>query len=70
MQTGCDERCSYCIIPTTRGRGRSKPFHDVIEDVRRAVAAGYREIAITGGMYDVETGRVEFRDAGVTAAAA
>lgn len=48
VQTGCDERCSYCIIPTTRGHGRSKPFADVIEDVRRAVAAGYREITLTG----------------------
>lgn len=48
VQTGCDEACSYCIIPTTRGRGRSKPLPDVVSDVRRAVAAGYREIAITG----------------------
>jgi threonylcarbamoyladenosine tRNA methylthiotransferase MtaB len=48
VQTGCDEQCSYCIIPTTRGRGRSKPPDDVIADVRRAVAAGYREIALTG----------------------
>ncbi len=47
VQTGCDERCSYCIIPTTRGRGRSKPLDDVLQDVRRAVAAGYKEIAIT-----------------------
>jgi threonylcarbamoyladenosine tRNA methylthiotransferase MtaB len=48
VQTGCDERCSYCIIPTTRGSGRSKPFEDVVADVRKAVAAGYREIALTG----------------------
>jgi threonylcarbamoyladenosine tRNA methylthiotransferase MtaB len=48
VQTGCDERCSYCIIPTTRGRGRSKPFDEVLQDVRRAVGAGYKEIAITG----------------------
>ena len=48
IQTGCDEQCSYCIIPTTRGRGRSKPPDDVVDDVRRAVAAGYKEIALTG----------------------
>jgi threonylcarbamoyladenosine tRNA methylthiotransferase MtaB len=48
VQTGCDEHCSYCIIPTTRGPGRSKPLDDVIDDVRRAVAAGYKEIALTG----------------------
>jgi threonylcarbamoyladenosine tRNA methylthiotransferase MtaB len=48
VQTGCDEQCSYCIIPTTRGRGRSTPLEDVVHDVRRAVAAGYKEIALTG----------------------
>ena len=48
VQTGCDERCSYCIIPSTRGRGRSRPMPDVLLDIRRAVDAGYREIAITG----------------------
>jgi threonylcarbamoyladenosine tRNA methylthiotransferase MtaB len=48
VQTGCDEQCSYCIIPTTRGHGRSKPPDDVVDDVRRAVTAGYREIALTG----------------------
>ena len=48
VQTGCDEECSYCIIPRTRGAGRSRPLGDVLRDVRRAVDAGYREIAITG----------------------
>jgi len=48
VQTGCDEQCSYCIIPSTRGTGRSRPLADVVRDVRRAVDAGYLEIAITG----------------------
>ena len=48
VQTGCDERCSYCIIPKTRGSGRSRRVGDVIADVRRAVSAGYKEIAVTG----------------------
>ena len=48
VQTGCDEACSYCVIPRTRGAGRSRPLPDVIRDVRLAVDAGYREIAITG----------------------
>jgi threonylcarbamoyladenosine tRNA methylthiotransferase MtaB len=48
VQTGCDEHCSYCIIPSTRGTGRSRAMRDVLKDVSRAVAAGYREIAITG----------------------
>lgn len=48
VQTGCDEQCSYCIIPSTRGTGRSRPLADIARDVQRAVNAGYREIAITG----------------------
>jgi threonylcarbamoyladenosine tRNA methylthiotransferase MtaB len=48
VQTGCDERCSYCIIPSTRGAGRSRPMAAVLEAVSRAEAAGYREVAITG----------------------
>jgi threonylcarbamoyladenosine tRNA methylthiotransferase MtaB len=48
VQTGCDEACSYCIIPRTRGTGRSRPLPAVLDDVRRAVDAGYKEIAITG----------------------
>lgn len=48
VQTGCDQHCSYCIIPTTRGTGRSRTVADVLQEVSRAVDAGYREIAITG----------------------
>lgn len=48
IQTGCDEQCSYCIIPKTRGTGRSRPPAAVLDDVRRAVAAGYKEIVLTG----------------------
>ena len=48
VQTGCDERCSYCIIPSTRGTGRSRPLPEVLRELRRAADAGYREIAITG----------------------
>ena len=48
VQTGCDERCSYCIIPSTRGAGRSKPLSAIRASVARASAAGYREVAITG----------------------
>ena len=48
VQTGCDEACSYCIIPRTRGTGRSRPLPAVLDDVRRAIDAGYKEIAITG----------------------
>ena len=48
VQTGCDENCSYCIIPTTRGTGRSRPLGAVVRQIEDAVASGYREIAIAG----------------------
>ena len=48
VQTGCDETCSYCIIPTTRGKGRSRPLNAVVRQIEDAVASGYREIAIAG----------------------
>ena len=48
VQTGCDERCSYCIIPSTRGRGRSVRLARVLDEVDRVVGAGYRELALTG----------------------
>jgi threonylcarbamoyladenosine tRNA methylthiotransferase MtaB len=48
VQTGCEERCSYCIIPQTRGAGRSRPMPQVLQDIRRAVDAGYREVVLTG----------------------
>ena len=48
VQTGCEETCSYCIIPSTRGMSRSRPLEYVGEDVRRAVDAGYKEIVMTG----------------------
>ncbi len=48
IQTGCAESCSYCIIPTTRGKPRSVPRHQVIREVERVAAAGFKEIALTG----------------------
>jgi threonylcarbamoyladenosine tRNA methylthiotransferase MtaB len=48
VQTGCEERCSYCIIPRTRGRSTSRPIGVVLKDVQRALGAGYKEIVITG----------------------
>jgi threonylcarbamoyladenosine tRNA methylthiotransferase MtaB len=48
VQTGCDEQCSYCIIPQTRGHSRSEPLASVLSRVRTAIAAGYKEIVLTG----------------------
>ncbi|MBI1875089.1 MAG: MiaB/RimO family radical SAM methylthiotransferase [Acidobacteria bacterium] len=48
IQTGCDEPCSYCIIPTTRGAPRSLPPDRVRADVERLLRGGFKEIILTG----------------------
>ena len=48
VQTGCDQECAYCIIPSTRGTGRSKNVSEILNEIDRVRTAGYREIALTG----------------------
>ena len=48
VQQGCDHRCTFCIIPYARGHSRSVPIGAVADQARRLVAAGYREIVLTG----------------------
>lgn len=48
VQTGCDERCSYCSIPSTRGPSRSRPAADVLGEARAVASVGYKECVITG----------------------
>jgi threonylcarbamoyladenosine tRNA methylthiotransferase MtaB len=48
VQNGCDHRCTFCIIPFGRGNSRSLPMHDVVAQVRRLAANGYREVVLTG----------------------
>jgi threonylcarbamoyladenosine tRNA methylthiotransferase MtaB len=47
-QTGCEQACSYCIIPTTRGASRSRTLSDVLLELKTVLDAGYREVALTG----------------------
>lgn len=48
IQYGCDKFCSFCIVPTTRGRERSRPTSDVVEEVTRLAAQGTREVTLLG----------------------
>src|SRR5436190_12039507 len=60
VQDGCLLRCSYCIIPYVRPHFSSRPMEDLLEEVRRLVDNGYREIVLTGihlGHYGVEQNR-------------
>jgi len=45
---GCNEVCSFCIVPFVRGTERSRPLEDVLEDARRFVAQGVREVTLLG----------------------
>ena len=48
VQDGCNNRCSFCIIPSLRGRSRSLPAEKVIRQVQQLVDGGYREVVISG----------------------
>lgn len=48
VQDGCNQFCSYCIIPYTRGRVRSRRTADVMEEVRRLATSGCQEVVLTG----------------------
>ena len=48
IQDGCNQFCSYCIIPYARGRVRSRKMEDLLQEVRNLTANGYKEIVLTG----------------------
>lgn len=48
VQDGCNQFCSYCIIPYARGRVRSRKLDEVIREVKRLVQGGYKEVVLTG----------------------
>jgi threonylcarbamoyladenosine tRNA methylthiotransferase MtaB len=48
VQDGCDNRCSFCVIPSVRGHSRSLPLPQIIREVNTLVAASYREVVISG----------------------
>src|SRR3954469_13112257 len=48
ISVGCNCRCSYCIVPSTRGREVSRPPHELVEEVERLAADGVREVTLLG----------------------
>lgn len=63
VQDGCNNFCSFCIIPFTRGDVRSKPRRDVINEVKGLISSGHKEIVLTGihtGNYGAEFDNYDF----------
>ncbi len=58
IQDGCDNFCSYCIVPFTRKRSRSRDAFCIIEEIRALVQNGYKEIVLTG----IDIGDYKFND--------
>ncbi len=48
VQDGCNSYCSYCIIPFVRGRSRSRPIGEILEEAKGLIGSGYKEIVLTG----------------------
>ncbi len=48
IQDGCDEKCTYCIVPRLRGRARSRPIEEAIEQARQLADKGFSECVLTG----------------------
>ena len=61
---GCNKNCTFCIVPTTRGREVSRPFHDVLGEVVAAVASGRVEIELLGQTVNAYRCPVSGRDFG------
>ena len=65
IQEGCNRFCSYCVIPYARGKVRSRSFDDIIDEAKKLIEAGYKEIVLTGintALYDMESADVQSAD--------
>lgn len=65
IQEGCNRFCSYCVIPYARGKVRSRSFDDIIDEAKKLIEAGYKEIVLTGintALYDMESADMQSAD--------
>lgn len=64
IQNGCDSRCAFCIIPTTRGAAESRPLAAILRDARRRLGEGHPELVLTG--INIGTWRDSERELGLS----
>ena len=63
IMRGCDKMCTFCIVPFTRGRERSKSAESVVNEVKQAVAEGFREVTLLGqNVNSYDDGDLKFPD--------
>lgn len=69
IQEGCGDFCAYCIVPYARGPSRSRPVERILDEAKRLIAKGYKEIVLTGthiGLYGKENQLVQMPGAGIS----
>jgi threonylcarbamoyladenosine tRNA methylthiotransferase MtaB len=63
IQDGCNNFCTYCIVPRVRGKAYSRPFEEVISNIRNVIDLGFKEIVLTGvNISRYKSGEVSFED--------
>lgn len=62
IEDGCNMSCTYCIIPLARGRARSRPQNEIVDEIKGLVDLGYQEVILTG--VQISDYRLEEREAG------